>query len=235
MLLLAVTAPLAAQQERPHPAAIQWWQGVALVGGIALLSAWDESVRTSTQQHRSHSGDQVAAVARRMGQPEVFATVPGAIVLAGFVGHRPALRRAGERVVASLAVAGVLAVAGKEAVGRLRPDQADEQYDFKPFSGAAAFPSGHATMAFALATSLANEIHRPWATVGLMTAAAGTGWSRINDNEHWLSDVVAGAAVGIASAQFVGGRWTVFHLQPPVFFTSPGRSGLRWQIPIRVP
>ena len=83
-------------------------------------------------------------------------------------------------------------------------------YDLKPFSGADAFPSGHTTMAFALATSLADELRRPWVTVGLMTAAAGTGWSRVNDNKHWLSDVVAGTALGVTAAQLVERRWTVF-------------------------
>src|SRR3989442_4664597 len=46
--------------------------------------------------------------------------------------------------------------------------------------------------------------------LGLMTAAAGAGWSRVNDNKHLLSDVVAGTALGVTAAQLVERRWTVF-------------------------
>jgi membrane-associated phospholipid phosphatase len=90
-------------------------------------------------------------------------------------------------------------------------------------------------MAFALATSLANEMRRPWATVVLISAAAATAWSRVNDNQHWLSDVAGGAVVGIASAQFIGRRWTVFHVAPPTFFTALGRSAVACQVPIHLP
>ncbi len=243
-LLLGFTTTLPAQGapraegpqgDAPNPAAICWWEGAAALGGVALASAFDEPVQRSTQGARTPGGDRLAAALRRMGQPEVFATIPAVMFVAGMTTTRPTLRRAGERVAASLALAGVLAVAGKFALGRLRPNQAAQPDDWKPFSGADAFPSGHATMAFALATSLADEIRHPWATIGLMTAAAGTGWSRLNDNQHWLSDVVAGAALGIASAQVIEGRWTVFHLHPPAFSLARGQSAVAWRISVRVP
>ncbi len=232
LFLSGLASALSAQDAQPEPAVIQWWQGAAVVGGIGLVSALDESVQRSMQQQRSPSSDRFAALTRHMGQPEVFATVPGALFLAGVLTQQPTLRRSGERVAASLALAGAVTVGGKFLVGRLRPRQFGEPYNSKPFSGADAFPSGHATMAFALATALADEIHRPWATVGLFTAATGTAWSRLNDNQHWLSDVVAGAVVGITSAQFIEGRWTLFHLRPPAVFRSHGRSGIGWVIPI---
>jgi membrane-associated phospholipid phosphatase len=83
-------------------------------------------------------------------------------------------------------------------------------------------------MAFALATSLADDIHRPWATVGLYGMATAVGWSRINDNRHWLSDVAAGAIVGITSAKLASGRWRIFGLKPPSFVTGPTGLGLGW-------
>lgn len=206
-----------------------------MLGGIALAGAFDEAVQHDSQDDRSRLGDNVAAVARHMGQPEVFATIPCALFVTGAVTGRPALRRSGARIAASLALAGVLVTAGKLAFGRLRPSQVQEPDEWKPFSGADAFPSGHSAMAFALATSMANEIRRRWATVALMAAAAGTGWSRINDNKHWLSDVVAGAALGITSAELMGGRWTVFHLRPPMPVVGSGRAGIVWGTAVRLP
>jgi membrane-associated phospholipid phosphatase len=91
-------------------------------------------------------------------------------------------------------------------------------------------PSGHTTMAFAFATALSDDIRRPWATVGLSTLAVGVGWSRINDNHHWLSDVAAGAVLGITSAKLVNSRWQIFNLRPPSVLIGPENATLAWQV-----
>jgi membrane-associated phospholipid phosphatase len=235
LLLAGAPAPVTAQQAEARPHVLEWWEGAAVLGGIALVSTLDETVQHATQAARSPFRDDLAAAVRHMGQPEVFVSVPVALLVTGVVTHRPGLERAAGRVAASLVLAGGLTVTGKLAIGRLRPNQAGEPDDFKPFSGADAFPSGHTTMAFALATALSDELHRPWASVALFVAAAGTGWSRLNDNKHWLSDVAAGAAVGIASAQVIEGRWSVFHLRPPAVLMGPGRWAVAWSTPVRLP
>jgi membrane-associated phospholipid phosphatase len=119
--------------------------------------------------------------------------------------------------------------AGKLLFGRPRPEESLDADGYSPFSGQAAMPSGHSAVAFALATSLSDEIHRPWATVALYGMATATAWSRVNDNRHWLSDVTAGALVGITSAKLASGRWRVFGLRPPSFLVEPGRAGLMWR------
>jgi membrane-associated phospholipid phosphatase len=71
----------------------------------------------------------------------------------------------------------------------------------------AVLPSDHAVTAFAVAGTLCEELRRPWVT-GLAYGTAGlVGWSRIHENRHWASDVVAGALVGAFAA-----RLTVRHL-----------------------
>ena len=85
-----------------------------------------------------------------------------------------------------------LAVNGiKYSIGRLRPDGTRHN----------SFPSGHTATAFMTATLLHKEYgwKSPWFSVGGYTAAAVTGVSRILNNRHWMSDVVAGAAIGIGS------------------------------------
>lgn len=58
-------------------------------------------------------------------------------------------------------------------------------------------PSGHASASFA--TAMVLQEHFGW-KVGLpaFAAAAYTGASRVTANEHWTSDVVLGAALGMA-------------------------------------
>lgn len=65
------------------------------------------------------------------------------------------------------------------------------------------FPSGHTATAFFGATVLAKELGQeyPWLAVTGYTLAAGTGYLRLANHEHWLSDVLVGAGIGIASAE----------------------------------
>ena len=79
----------------------------------------------------------------------------------------------------------------KYSVRRLRPD--GSRYN--------SFPSGHTATAFMTATMLHKEYgwRSPWFSIGAYTVATATGVSRVLNNRHWMSDVVAGAAIGIGS------------------------------------
>jgi membrane-associated phospholipid phosphatase len=76
-----------------------------------------------------------------------------------------------------------------------RPDSSDN------FS----FASGHTAEAFVSAEffhqEYKNRLH--WtATAAAYSVAVGVGYLRMYHNKHWLSDVVAGAGIGIASTRF---------------------------------
>jgi len=115
--------------------------------------------------------------------------------------HHPGLSTSSERIAASVLVAGAVASAMKLAVGRARPYQTPGDADvYRPFSGNSSFPSGHTTVAFATAAALTRETHARWVRWVAYPAAALVAWSRLRDNRHWASDVVAGAAVGYGSA-----------------------------------
>jgi membrane-associated phospholipid phosphatase len=226
-LQLVIAATLQSQ-DSAEGHAIRWWEVTAVVGGIAVASLADRGVNVWTQDHRSSSSDDVAAIFKNGGQPVVVFGVGAGITLTGVISGHDRLRRTGERVLAATAVAGLTTGAIKFSVGRARPSETDDPYVFKPFSGNDAFPSGHATLAFALATSLSDEIHKPWISAVLYTGAAGTAWSRLNDQRHWLSDVLMGGAIGITGAKVMSGRWRIFGLAPPRFLVEPGGEELEW-------
>jgi membrane-associated phospholipid phosphatase len=192
----------------------------------------DEPIQDFAQDHRSQTSDDVATFFRHFGQPEVYATVSVGLVGVGLIGGNHELARVGGRAVASVGLAGATTLVFKAVIGRSRPFTGAGVLDFHPFNTAdstTGMPSGHTSVAFALATSLADDIHRPWATVGLYTLATGTGWSRINDDQHWFSDVVFGAIVGITSAKLASGRWEIFGIHTPSFLLSPsGNASLAW-------
>ena len=73
----------------------------------------------------------------------------------------------------------------------------------RPDGSSRSFPSGHTTEAFASAEFMRQEYKdvSPWYGVAGYAAATATGLLRIYNNKHWLSDVVAGAGIGIASTK----------------------------------
>jgi membrane-associated phospholipid phosphatase len=66
------------------------------------------------------------------------------------------------------------------------------------------FPSAHAALAFSTATVFAAvyEDHR-WVPYVAYTMATCTALSRINDNEHWSSDVFFGSVLGWYTAKSI--------------------------------
>ena len=81
----------------------------------------------------------------------------------------------------------------KKLSHELRPDGSDYN----------SFPSGHTAAAFASAEFLRQEYKdvSPWYGVAGYAAAGATGMLRMYNNKHWVSDVLAGAGVGIASTK----------------------------------
>lgn len=65
----------------------------------------------------------------------------------------------------------------------------------RPNGGNLSFPSGHATCAFAFASVVTMEHSLPWG-IAANTMAAFVAFSRMNDNAHYLHDVIAGATIG---------------------------------------
>ncbi len=65
------------------------------------------------------------------------------------------------------------------------------------------FPSGHATLAFTAATSLALSIDLWYVTLPTYAWATAVAWARVRQGVHYPSDVLAGAALGFTTAALV--------------------------------
>lgn len=130
--------------------------------------------------------------------------------LAAWVGWRPGPRT---RTLLACAVAIAIAVMVKEqlkfAFGRTWPETwvdgnpswiRDGLFLFQPFHGGkgwASFPSGHTAVIAAPAAVLWRAVPRwRWLWASLVGAVA---IGLLGANYHWVSDVLAGACVGIAS------------------------------------
>ena len=110
----------------------------------------------------------------------------GGQVIAWQLGHARGSERAQLMTVATLEAVAVTSVL-KYIIRERRPNGGDRL----------SFPSGHSTTVFAFAAIVGAE--HGWAYgVPAYALAAFSGWSRINDNMHYLHDVLAGATVGIS-------------------------------------
>jgi len=102
----------------------------------------------------------------------------------------------------ALSVGICLAVSGgvKTLVNRERPSQAyPDLIRSSSYSEGKSFPSGHTTLAFATATSLALTYKKWYITVPAYAWAASVGYSRMRLGRHYPTDVAAGVLVGIGS------------------------------------
>ena len=111
----------------------------------------------------------------------------------------------------SITVAGILGELLKLVVRRERPGTHNGVYGFRPFtdhpfsSRNFGMPSSHAVIAFSGAAAL--SILFPEATIVWYALAIGCGITRVLSGAHFLSDVVAGAAIGIGVSIVMARRW----------------------------
>ncbi len=182
-------------------------------------------------------GGALASVASRRGDPSLTARAvasdgldtflePGAVLGGGLVQvggaaalfgvgrvlHRPAMAVAGADLVRAQLLNTAMTHALKFAVHRTRPN--GSRYSF---------PSGHTSSSFATATVL--QRHFGW-RVGVPAYALATyvGASRLQENQHFLTDVLFGAAVGVVAGRTV----TIGHHRGVIVspFATRGGGGL---------
>jgi membrane-associated phospholipid phosphatase len=87
-----------------------------------------------------------------------------------------------------------LSIGAKHLAGRAGPNEGQGEWGKAADRSNASFQSNHASVAFAAVTPFAQEYDAPW-LYGL--AAAGS-LGRTAGRQHWVSDVVAGGALGMA-------------------------------------
>jgi membrane-associated phospholipid phosphatase len=226
--------------ERAH--VIRWYEAAAAVGGVGALMLLDEPVQRLMQHHiRSKTTNDISSVFRQEGEAPYYAGISLGVLGVGLVTGKPGVRRAGTRLVAAVALSAAELYAMKVLVGRSRPNENVGAFSFHPFTSLkdsagietrGSMPSGHVTAAFAVATSLADDIKSPLVKVLLYAAASGTAFSRLNDNRHWLSDAGMGVVLGVSTAKVVSGHWRIFGLHPPGFLVTPAGAGVGWNIPL---
>jgi undecaprenyl-diphosphatase len=117
------------------------------------------------------------------------------------------MRDTGRDALEAAAFASLFTAVLKPVFGRERPYQSDGQTLFHGLTTQyTSFPSGHATTAFAVASVIAMRTDGWIVPTVAYTLATLVAFDRVNDQKHFVGDVFAGAAMGVAVGRFIVGR-----------------------------
>jgi hypothetical protein len=195
---LYVTAPL--RWRSP-----EWMQLAGTVFVVGIAHEFDASVRHAFEPAGGQPLDGQDPNGTRDAIP-ALALLAGTWAF-GAITHDKAERHETWNMAEAAGFSAVDTVLLKYISGRKRPNETTSPDDW--FQGGDSFPSMHVSVAFAIGTVFAesgSEEHR-WLRRTLGYGVAGvTTYARLHDNVHWFSDVVAGAAIGLSTAQFVMNR-----------------------------
>jgi membrane-associated phospholipid phosphatase len=153
-------------------------------------------------------------VLRQLGSFVPWALVAGVLLLAT-LGRREGLAPSRARACAALlllsvALAGALAELSKPLIGRMRPEDTAGAYQFMPWAkrlgewSDLGIASSHGAVSFAAACAIGWCY--PRTLLITIPLAMGTCFTRVVNANHFLSDTVAGAAIGALCA-WACGRW----------------------------
>ena len=245
LLGMALPAPLLAQAsavERPVEReersyhAIMWWEPLVVSAGVAATFLVDQPIHDYSQAHKDSTKDDIAKVAGYFHEPQVTLVAAAGALALGAVTRDMKPAQTGFQILVSYGLASGMMIATKWVFGRSRPsDTPDDNTDFDWFHGSSesSFPSGASAVTFSLATTVADAVDHPAATVVLYAGATLNAWSRVYKDRHWFSDVALGAVYGVTAAKLVNGHWRIFGVRPPtVGIDAHGRmliaSGFSW-------
>ena len=159
------------------------WPLLVGVGATATASAFDDPVKDFFYGHERV--EEVGQIGSLIGNRFVAAGLTGGLLLSGYLSQRPRYRSMVFTLAQGYAVNTTVTAAIKVTTRRLRPTGENR----------ISFPSGHTSTVFTWATIL-DHYYGANIAIPAYLVATFVGISRIESSHHFLSDVVAGAALG---------------------------------------
>lgn len=180
-----------------------WWIAAACLVAAVVAHVAADSGLAHAMHDRAMSKVRPLQWATEFGEA-IWWLVPAGVVFAIAARRKQHnLARWAFAVIAAVGSSGILVNLLKMAIGKSRPKLlfSDGRLDFTPFSyghEVNGFPSGHATTCAAGATILAMAM--PRFRVAFLAGGLALALTRVAIHAHYLSDVCAGFALGIACA-----------------------------------
>jgi hypothetical protein len=208
-----------------------WATAGFVVGGTAMLYFLDDETSTFFRRQRDDLPDGLRQFGDRFGSPQVAYGLTGSVYLFGLFTKNEKIRETGILMISSATAAGLLQTILKTTVGRSRPQNGNDKFDFKPFSGEAgfrSFPSGHTILSFTAAYAIAKQFDNPWVKAGIYTVGLISPVSRIWDGAHWLTDVALSIAISVATVDAIDNYLNKNNLYPD----GTQKPGISWNFKV---
>ncbi|MCL5670580.1 MAG: phosphatase PAP2 family protein [Acidobacteria bacterium] len=189
-----------------------WIPTLAFAGATAALIALDP--HDDPYFRRTQTFNQFNQVMSSRNAILGMALVPASFYALGLGRHDSYMQKTVQLSGESVLDSEILNLVIRDVTRRIPPKEIPPNGDFSdsffmrhkgPFYvGNGGFPSGHTIAAFSIATIFAERYPRhcwvPWVAYGL---AALVGFSRVTLQDHFPSDVFAGAVLGFTISHFV--------------------------------
>ncbi|GEM_PF-6661101 len=175
--------------------------GLLAVAGLLLIPLDKKLTDMIPRTPMGEKSDRITEAISSLGNIPVLAATVGGMYLLG----NARTKDTAKLLCAALLTTGLATESIKRLAGRARPGVSGDETIFRGpggnDDGYKSFPSGHAAATFAMATVLADrDPKQKWLYYGL---AAAVGYARVRKSAHFPSDVLVGAAVGIAAGNSV--------------------------------
>jgi len=185
----------------------EWITAASGIAAATLIIFADEEIERLVNRDRRRIFDgKFQEIPIKYGQVEYGGIFAAGLYGAGLFTKTDGLRITGRMLGQSLIYSGSAVMILRWAFGRTRPSFTGNAWDFnwfEPRFRLQAFPSGHATVSFALSTILSDRINNTLASIGLFGLAAIDCFFQVYNHEHWLSDIIVGSVIGIGTSVYV--------------------------------
>lgn len=170
--------------------------GIAFaIGGVMANTHIDQGIRDWYQAHlRTSQSDQIAHDVKKLGNG--YYTIPISLLAMG-IGqlsanpHQSVVWQWGQKSLRAYLVGGPAMLLAQQVTGASRPQERPDASHWRPFKDSNGV-SGHAFMGAIPFLTIADMAHNAWVKYGAYVASGFTGWSRINDDAHFASQVFLG-------------------------------------------
>ncbi len=181
------------------------WDLAGTAAAIAVGYSIDNNIKDFSQKNVNSLNNHIFIIDNIYGNGYTLIGIVGVYSYGLFL-NDPGVRKIGLQTIQAVGYAGLITSILKSIVGRSRPYTNSGKANYHPFNTQAAetsFPSGHATVSFAVSTVLANNTDNIFLKILCYAASGWVDCSRIYHNDHWLSDVIAGSAIGYFVGNYV--------------------------------
>ncbi len=168
--------------------------------------AHDDKIEDHFEGHHTFPRDFTIAVGAS-GSPVTHFTLAGTGYLYGVMAENDEMHQVSRSLIEALSLSGLL-TSGLKFIAQ----------DDSPNGEKLAWPSGHTSSSITVATVL-NEYYGPVVGIPLYALSGLVMYERMENGEHWASDVIFGAAIGYTVGKTVADRYKpeIFGMQVTPF------------------